>query len=734
MKNLTSYSYQTFDTYYIDIDTKNTSFAKMALVLYNKGVVNSYFFLKLYDKKLIGVDPYDENLTDEYKLRIFRECSENRWYFYREVFRVQETGASTDVGGGIEFQLNRGNLAYLWATELNLCTYLIMPRQIGKTWAAIADIVWDHQFNKNTSVLHFNKDQQNANDNLRRIRIAIGMLPLYMQHSNIDIISTAEKAKVKNNEKTIRNTLNSNILAMSSATNEAKADAMARGKTAEKIWYDEFAYIFYNGTIYSAATPAYQKASEVAARNGVPYAISITTTPGDLASPHGEYAYSFMNDCVKFDESFYDMDYQELTDTVQKTPGKVPFVFIQYQYWQLGKTDEWYISVTTELHDPIRARREFLLEWIDTNANSPFDPDDVELIGRYANEREKLSGQKLKINKYFTMNVYSEYKGRKPVLIGVDVATGRGRDGSAVVVVNPETLMPIAIFNSNQIGSKHLRRFLMTLVTKIYPNSILTIENNSIGTPLIEELRDTSIARVLYRERRKKTQDATNSFQKHRKAEVMEYGHNVNNTTKPQMHEMLENIVHFSHDHLGFPEIYEEIRHMVIKNGRIDHSSSTHDDITMAYLGVLWIVRYGKGLRGRGIYYNLKDSAGDEDQSVDSRAYVDFDHSMKRRIDPEEELVYSMMQEQEVITAEDLAEQAHRQYIQELDRISGVELDDWDENDAAIDAIPDEVERDILKHYYRQFGRSDSDTLNIIDSLFDDKEDTSIFDYYVGIR
>ena len=603
-----AYSKQTFDKFYVDFDTKNTSFAKMAIVLYNKGICNCFFFLKLYNKKLVGVDPYDPDLTAKEQMMILTECRDNRWYFYREVMRVQETGASTEIGGGTEFGLNRGNLAYLWATELNLCTYLIMPRQVGKTWAAIADIVWTHQFNKNTSVLHFNKDQQNANDNLRRIQIAIGMLPKYLQHSNIDFIPVSEKRRVKNNEKTIRNVLNSTILAMSSAGNEAKADAMARGKTAEKIWYDEFAFIFFNGTIYSAASPAYEKAAEVAQRNEVPYAITITTTPGDLASPHGAYAYKFMDRCIKFDESMYDLDYDSLTEYVNHNPSRIPFVFIQFMYWQLGKSDEWYLEVSNKLNDPIRARREFLLEWIDTNDDSPFDPDDVELIGRYAADREKMPFENVKINKYFTLKVYEKYNGTKPVLIGVDVASGRGQDHTAVVVVNPDNLHPIAIFHSNQIGSNHLRKFLTTLIMKVYPNSILTIENNSIGTPLIEELKDTPVKRVLYRERRKKQIDVgANNFTRKRTVEDYEFGHNVNSKTRPQMHEILENVVHFAHDAVGYPEIYEEIRHMIRKHGRIDHSPATHDDITMAYLGVLWIVRYGKGLRGKGIFYNLKE-------------------------------------------------------------------------------------------------------------------------------
>ncbi|MDE7470581.1 MAG: hypothetical protein K2M57_03955 [Paramuribaculum sp.] len=128
-----AYSEQTVDTYYIHAETKNTSFLKMTVLLDSMGVTNCYFHLKLYDKDLIGVNPYSKKLTDEMRFKIFIECSNNRWYFYREVFRVSEGGAGTGVGGGSPFILNRGNLAYLWAMELNLSTYLIMPRQTGTT-------------------------------------------------------------------------------------------------------------------------------------------------------------------------------------------------------------------------------------------------------------------------------------------------------------------------------------------------------------------------------------------------------------------------------------------------------------------------------------------------------------------------------------------------------------------------------------------------------------------------
>lgn len=150
-----------------------------------------------------------------------------------------------------------------------------------------------------------------------------------------------DKRRVKNNQKTIRNAINGTVEAMASAGNEAKADTIARGRTAAKIWYDELAFIFFNETIYAAAMPAYAKAAELAEEHDAPYAISITTTPDDLATPHGQFAYKMMDSSIQFDEFMYDMKRKKLFDVINNTPGKTRFVFIQFSYLQLGETEDW---------------------------------------------------------------------------------------------------------------------------------------------------------------------------------------------------------------------------------------------------------------------------------------------------------------------------------------------------------------------------------------------------------
>lgn len=701
---------QTLVTAYIDFDTSNVSFLKMAALLDAQGIDNCFFFLMLKDKSLRGVDPYADDLDSDTQWRIFMECANNRWYFYREVFRVSESGASTEVGGGTQFILNRGNLAYLWAMSLNISAYLIMPRQTGKTWAAIADCTWTHQFVRGSNILHFNKNQSDANMNLRRMQEAISLLPMYMQHSNLDLLKPADKRRVKNNEKTVRNVLNATLEAMASAGNEAKADSMARGKTASKIWWDEFAFIFFNEAMYTASTPAYEKAREVAEKNNAPYAISITTTPGDMATPHGAYAYKMMENAIPFTEKMYGYKRDKLFDIIHNTPDKTDFIFIQFSYLQLGEDEDWYLMRAKKMANPLRARREYLLEWINTNGNSPFDPDDLDLIGDIANQRA-LTADEYKINKYYTLKVYSEYHGKKPVLIGVDVSGSIGRDSSAIVVVNPETLMPMAVFRSNMIPSNHLRKLIVTLITKRYPHCILTIENNSVGKPLLEELSETSIARCIYKERRKRqVQIGAANATKTKTQSSVEMGHNVNTTTRPQMMDMLESIVHYSPSHMAIPELYNEILHMELRNGRIDHSSATHDDVTMAYLGVLWIVKFGTGLKHKGIYYTIDETGEDSEVQFDVRnSYRTAQQIIiDRKVGDdsgEEEYKRWLESEQPVEDSRSLAYRERAEYFKELDRIEGL-TDEETEYDpsAAIEAIPDSTERLLLRSLHSAIG------------------------------
>jgi hypothetical protein len=106
-----------------DLKTTNTSFLRTAEIFRQQGIKNYYFLLQLNNPALVGVDPYDENLTHDQKLMVMHECETNFWYFLREVCKLRPDR---------QFLANRGNISFIWSYLNHITTYMIMPRQQGK--------------------------------------------------------------------------------------------------------------------------------------------------------------------------------------------------------------------------------------------------------------------------------------------------------------------------------------------------------------------------------------------------------------------------------------------------------------------------------------------------------------------------------------------------------------------------------------------------------------------------
>lgn len=118
--------------YYTHSETKNLSFIKTAILLKRVGIENYDFMLKLYDKDLLYIDPFDDEISLEDMGKVVTEISRNYYYYLREIARIPEEGADTSIGGGTPFILHRGNLAQAWAFENNISHLLELPRQFGK--------------------------------------------------------------------------------------------------------------------------------------------------------------------------------------------------------------------------------------------------------------------------------------------------------------------------------------------------------------------------------------------------------------------------------------------------------------------------------------------------------------------------------------------------------------------------------------------------------------------------
>lgn len=150
---------------YYDYKTENKSFLKVARELKRNNIKNFGLPLTLYDKNLIGVDPWDENLSDEIKARVLREAKINIWFYLREIVRVPVPG------GKVRYELHRGNLAMTFCMLHNLNTAIMLPRQHYKTYSAVCYYSWIMLLvGSNYTMLFSHKAYSDTVENLKRLK------------------------------------------------------------------------------------------------------------------------------------------------------------------------------------------------------------------------------------------------------------------------------------------------------------------------------------------------------------------------------------------------------------------------------------------------------------------------------------------------------------------------------------------------------------------------------------
>lgn len=474
-------------TIYIHKETTNQSFMDMHYYLKSKGIQNNDFFLSLIDVGLAGIDPRDPNLSPVMKARVMNECRLNYWYFLREVVRVPQQGAT---GSGARYKLHRGNLAMNFLFVLNFNMFVELPRQHGKTTAALCRYLWAYNFGTtNSEIMFMHKDHTGSKKNLRSLKEIRDLLPSYLKMDSA-VNNEGKKLKVPNTVVMIQHPFNNNkIITFPSARTEDAADQLGRGSTQPLQYYDEFAFLPYNRKVYLAAAPAFSTASKNAKSNGAPYGILLTTTPGDLLTDSGMYAFEVRNKATPWNEDFYDRTYQDLIN-LEQANDKSNFFMISYTYQQLGSGQAYFKEMVTLMgQNWPEIRREVMLEWSQTATNCPFATEDLDIIKQHLKEpiRELFFGR----FKQYVFKIYEDLDLNYPPIIGVDVSGAEYQDSSTITVIDSRTTRVTATLNCNYMPADDLAQVIYELVSKYMNNSIVNIERN--GVPLIYYYNNSNI-------------------------------------------------------------------------------------------------------------------------------------------------------------------------------------------------------------------------------------------------
>lgn len=458
-------------TIYAQKTTKNKSFLDMHHYLKSIGIKNNEFMLTLIDPDLDGIDPHDPNLNTYYKQKVLRECICNFWYFIREVVRIPSPG-----GTPMRYKLTRANLALSFCQCLNLNIFLEIPRQQGKSVSAAIRYLYIFNFGStNAKAAFLHKNMDGAKDNLQTLKDIRDLLPPYLIMKERPL-ADGKVDRGKNNTNEVVNPFNNNsIKTFASATNKAKAASLLRGKTLSMIWYDEYGFLPYNDIIYMNAAPAFKTASMNAKKNGAPYGILLSTTPGFMSTPEGQEAYNTKEMATKFSESWYDLTYPQLLQILNANT-KSDFVYIRYSYQQLGCSEEWFNEICKLLKNSWPdIRREILLEWATGVENSPFKEDDLNTLAGLI--RQPISEVYL-LGKY-RFETYLQADTRTfPPIIGVDVAAGYKQDSSTITIIDSQTTRVLGCMNCNYISAFDLARCIEFIVKNWMPNAVINIERN----------------------------------------------------------------------------------------------------------------------------------------------------------------------------------------------------------------------------------------------------------------
>jgi hypothetical protein len=586
--------------YVADYGTRNASFVRVSRILESKGVRNNRFMLALFDEELAGVDPYAGDLTEVMQGRILTEIVRNPWYFLREVVRVPVSG------GNVPYELHLGNLFLTWCMISNISCYLLLPRQNYKTVSACAMYLWMYAFGTtNSHMLFFNKELGDAQNNLKRVKDLQEELPAWLRDGVL-----TDPINDRNNVEYIYSAHRRNRVDPKPAGKDlAHADKLGRGTTTPLVWYDEMAFAKYIRETFMAAAPAQSQARANAIRMGVPYGTVITTTPNSQDDPSGEFAYMVRNGALHFRLEFYDYGPTKVRQMIAEQ-AEYNFLYAEYQYYEIGRTKEWFLEQCRELlNDQVKIKRELLLVWPMTTDGAVFTEEQLDHLTKYKGEivatlpvRPRDGGCPPNLEFIFTEMPDPSI----PYLLSIDTSGGVGQDYTAFVLSHPDDLRQIGTLKTNTADDEALRAISKHILVDLFPKAIAIVERNYLGIVVINYLLKIPgmEPRIFYLEKEKEAERVVGKLVMKSKKKVRVYGVDTTAESREAMFRHLFQIIDELPALIRSPSIQDEIRTLWRKKtGKIEHRPGFHDDQLMAWLIAVYADRHEqpvlRGMLGR---------------------------------------------------------------------------------------------------------------------------------------
>lgn len=608
-----------YPTASIQTTTSNKSFMDICYILDDMGVRNHLWPLALINPDLKYVNPHDwEYLTLEEKGMITQECFENPWYYFREVGRVPVEGSLVPS----PIRATRGHMALWWCYFNHITTFLIMPRQCGKSVGMASLDRYLLNFGMVRSSIHLlTKEDSLRRNDIKRIKEFEEVLPPYLQRGN--------KKTDPNNQENIMISANGNSYwTHVPRADEKSAYKVGRGFTSANVRIDEFAYITWLKasltTILSTTNAAFKSARENHSHHG----IIMSTTAGKKDDRDGSYAYDILTRAFPFTDNIYDcQDWDDLKRTIEATSTNGFAINCTFGHRQVGLTDEeHYFNVKKAMITKEEADRDYFNVWTSGSIGSPLTPDQLGTIR--ASQRDKFwteidpnPNTRYMTKWYVAPDVREKIMAEGNIVLGADTSDASGKDEIALQYLDLNTL---ELIGSSFINMTNLAEFSMYLYNRLmqYPKLTLIIERKSSGPAILDHLLkmfqangQNAFRRIFNRivQEADKYKDIYDEIRvgskyvwaSHYTAQKATFGFSTSATGEYSRsilyNQVLQNAVRHSMDRINDVKTIDQIMALEVKNDRVDHPKGGHDDGVIAWLLPQWLAMFGENLHFYGI-------------------------------------------------------------------------------------------------------------------------------------
>lgn len=597
-----------------DYKTNNPTFISYCELLDRMGVSNSLFPLQLHQPELSGIDIYrdGDDLDSITKSKIALEIEYNPFYFLREVSRIPPISGLNPV----QFIANRANMSLTWSYMNHIEYMLVQIRQTGKSVSMDCISTWLQLFAmRNSRQLLITKDDGLRRENIIRLRNMRGLLPKWLV--------VEDRTDAANQTMVTYNTRGNIYRTAVGQNSEDAALNVGRGASVANRHVDEGPFTPYIWITLPAAAASAIAATDEAKRNHMPYSSVNTTTAGKMDSKAGAFMYKLYTGGAPWSETFYDSkDEAELRSTVkQNGKGKKTSITGDFDHLQLGYTNEWLLQKLIETGaEGEDADRDFFSLWTNGGVGSPLS---AEVLTRIAKSEKEAVYKQISPMRFITDWYVEESVVHggfdEPVIIGVDTSDAIGNDDIALTFTGAYTGEVLGVACLNTTNLIIAAQYTAWCLIKI-PNAVLNIEKKSsaqtfIDTIIIELVKvgqdpfrrmfnrivDNSIAMAKELDIISKTPVSRRSvdwYDPWRKY----FGFNTTGSSRAVLYgAVLTSATKRHADHIHSKILSGQLRGLVVRNGRIDHSVGGHDDNVFSWLLTHWLTMYGKKLDYYGI-------------------------------------------------------------------------------------------------------------------------------------